>query len=139
MATDINNQLVEEVFNLMRELKGEMNLNGAENELTLHQLQVISFIEKNKKVKMTDVADRFQITTPSATSLINTLAKKGYIKRTADEADRRTVFVSLAPRTEEYIKKINALKAAKITSLLSFLSDDDKKQLLKIVVTMFKD
>ncbi|MBU6388461.1 MarR family transcriptional regulator [Patescibacteria group bacterium] len=54
------------------------------------RIETMKFISEHHKPKMKDIADYLSITAPSATSLVNGLAKSGLVTSCIDRSDRRT-------------------------------------------------
>lgn len=136
MDKDINNQIIELVFSLSRVMKGQMQFSSAHATLSLLQIQVLLFINQEKEVQMKDLAGNFTITLPTATSLSDNLMKEGLIKRSRNEEDRRVVTLSLSAKGKEMLKKIMEARNKKIKTLLSYLSEEEKKDFLSILTSL---
>ncbi|GAT74151.1 regulatory protein MarR [Microbacterium sp. HM58-2] len=59
------------------------------------QLAVLSTLHMHGRRTITALAERERVTAPSMTSMINGLEEQGYVRRTADEEDRRRVQVEI--------------------------------------------
>ena len=59
----------------------------------MHVIEAVSRLEKLQKNTMSQVASRLHISSGALTTSVNTLIKKGYLKRSADPNDRRIVLV----------------------------------------------
>lgn len=131
---DVNTQLTDAIFTLSRHMKER--LSGELGHLTLVQLQTLAFLRKNNNITMTDIANYFKIELPSATSLINKLVKAKLVSRKEDLEDRRLVRICLTAKGEKLVDIAIKERSRKIEKNLSYLSMDDKKQLLRILQTM---
>ena len=131
--TGINDQLAEIIFAIPRIVKEEMAFDSDTSQLTVLQLQALIFIKRKKIVSMGDVASQFKISLPTATVLSDKLVNTGLIKRIRSEKDRRIVDVSFTEKGENLLKKAMKQRHQKINKMLSYLSLEDKKQLLRIL------
>ena len=85
---------------------------------------------------MNEIAKHFGISKPTATTLLDKLIEMKLAKRTADEEDRRIIQVSLTTKGTEFMKKAMEHRKKKMGLMLSFLSERDKKELLRILQTL---
>ena len=96
------------------------------------QLITLFYIAEHKDCKMKDIATFLCITPPSATSMINNLENKGFIKRTNNRIDRRTITLSLTTKGITHIKKSYGLIENKMTEIFSPLNTEDQQALINI-------
>jgi len=68
--------------------------NGVEPYAWL-RIETLTYVRDQKAPSMSDIAQYFSITAPSATSLINALVKSGLVTRTVDARDKRASRISL--------------------------------------------
>jgi len=101
-------------------------------ETTLFQDEILKYIKVNKFVTVGSIAGEFSISLSSATQLINRLAKKGWLKRTQDESDRRNVFISLTASGINKINKFSKNNSNKNFAPFMSLNSTDLKNLIRI-------
>lgn len=133
MAENSNNKIIELIFNLSRLVRSGMSFDSGSRHLTLHQLQTLLLISREKNITMADIARNFHITKPSATVLINSLVNKGYLKRTTGKVDRREIKISLAKKGQNLLNKAAKERSLKINKILSYISEKEKKRLGEIL------
>ena len=131
-----SSKLVEEIFNLSRLFKESMSFNKDACHLTMGQVQGLIFIKHSKKVQMRDIASKFNIELPSATSLVDNLVKENLVLRSNDPQDRRAVLISLSAKGKKLLTDAIKEREKKVEKMLSFLSEKDKKDLLRITRKM---
>jgi DNA-binding MarR family transcriptional regulator len=136
MADEINNQILEAIFNLGREFKGSMSDNSEHSHLTMLQCQALECIKKNVGTHMGDIASHFSTTMPTATALVDKLITAKLVKRENDAKDRRIVKISLTKPGEKLLLETKKHRADKMKKLLSYLSEQDKLDLLRILKTL---
>ena len=64
-------------------------------------IETLVYIRDHAGLSMKDIADYLSITAPSATSLVNALAKKGLVERRIDPRDKRALRVYLTKKGKE--------------------------------------
>jgi len=70
--------------------------------LTGRQMEAVVLIAHRRRVSMGEFADGLEISRAAASELVARLLEKGVVRREADPADRRVVYVRLAGRAEGY-------------------------------------
>ncbi len=133
MADEINNQILEALFKLVRNFKGSMTGSFKHFHLTMLQTDALTCIKNHKGTNMGDIATHFSTTMPTATSLIDKLIDMKYVKRENDPKDRRIVRVALTKAGEKLLAEALKQRANKMEKLLSYLSSQDKIELLRIL------
>jgi DNA-binding MarR family transcriptional regulator len=95
----------------------------------MRQTKTLFFLSDGPR-RMSDVARRLRVETPSATSMIDRLAAKGLVERGQDPADRRAVVCSLTQAGMDAIEEFWAQRTARTESLAEVLSTEE----LEVVV-----
>ena len=138
MSLDENQNLFESIFKLTRVLRTR-EPHGVKNpDLTILQIHTLIFVSKNQPIPMHEIAESFQITKPTATSLIDALMKLGYVSRVEDKEDRRVTRIKLSKKGEEFLQKNMSKTNSKINNILNYLTPADKKSLKRIINTINK-
>lgn len=109
--------------------------------LTLPQLETLWFVHESEEPLMRDVAQYLKVKAPSATALIEELAKGGLLVRVANPKDRREVRVRLTKKGEQVLASLIAHKTRVIEDILSVLTKKERNEfitLLRSVVTAHK-
>ncbi|HWU24704.1 MAG TPA: MarR family transcriptional regulator [Candidatus Paceibacterota bacterium] len=109
------------------------------DELSMTQFEVLWFVSCVPSISMDAIAERLSIKPPSATALITTLERKGYIKRSRDPKDRRVVNVALTPSAKRQLGTLQKRKDRMFESLLSKLSAKDRKEFIRLLTILTKD
>jgi DNA-binding MarR family transcriptional regulator len=74
---------------------------------------------------MSDLAHQLGISPSTLSSLVDRLVESGFVNRSADSRDRRTVLVSLAPAGDQLLDQFNELGTDALRSLLEQLTDSE--------------
>jgi DNA-binding MarR family transcriptional regulator len=133
MADEINNQILEALFKLVKDFKGSMSDSFKHSHLTMLQCEAMLCIKKHKQAHMGDIANHFATTMPTATALIDKLIGTKYVKRENDAKDRRIVRINLTKSGEKLLSESIKQKTSKMDKLLSYLPKQDKLNLLRIL------
>ncbi len=108
----------------------------AESNLTdcsfLH-LHTLHYLETNGAASMKDVANFLHITPPSATSLVNSLVRRGFLSRVNNESDRRVVKLALTKTGRSLLQNSFKRMLALVEKNINRLSETEKKTLLAII------
>jgi DNA-binding MarR family transcriptional regulator len=136
MADEINNQILEAIFKLGRNFKGSMSNSFKHSHSTMLQCEAMLCIKKNKNTNMGDIAEHFSTTMPTATSLIDKLIDAKYVKRENDPKDRRVVRINLTKSGEKLLDESTKQRTEKMNKLLSYLPEQDKLELVRILSTL---
>ena len=116
----------------VRNLTHEKAIQKNDKNASFLQLITLRFI-KYKRPTMKEVADYLTITAPSATSLVNNLAKDELVKREEEKGDRRIVRIVITQKGERHLKKGMEYLFQKIKKNLEVLSQKEQEELAKIL------
>ena len=120
---------------IYRQLKKEKKQLGP---FSLLRLEVLRYIAEKKNPLMKEVADYFCITPPSVTSLIDSLVKSKVVKRVYDENDRRVIRLFITSKGKEELKKGIRRINSNMKKILSQLSIEELKNLVRILEKLSK-
>ncbi|HEX5622441.1 MAG TPA: MarR family transcriptional regulator [Solirubrobacteraceae bacterium] len=69
-------------------------------ELTLPQYHLLEALREDSELPVGELADRAGVAPPTATRMLDCLARDGFVERRHSESDRRSVLVRLTDRGE---------------------------------------
>ena len=75
-------------------------------DLTQRQFAVLAAIHADGRCRMGLIARNLGVSMPTATGLINRLARAGYVRRVASPADRRQVMVELTAKGQGRVRQL---------------------------------
>jgi len=109
----------------------------SEYGLTTEQHLVLMTIKRiSGPVRITDIARWLDRSVNSVSMIIDRMVKAGLVRRTRDRKDRRTVFVTMTSKAEEAYIPATAAGWRLIQEILSPLSDEDKRNLIRLLETI---
>jgi Transcriptional regulators len=104
---------------LIKALSQSMPDDARREGVSVAQVRVLVHLNEYGPQTMGALAGGLQITTPSATGLINPLVEMGYVVRERSEHDRRVVTVGLSPHAQELSESILAQRRSEVQTALS--------------------
>jgi len=82
--------------------------------LTRAQFSILNHLWQKDQIPFKELAERCFCTRPTVTGIVDTLEKKGFVQRTHNLHDRRSIFVTLTPEGHNL-----ELKAPKLEDMFS--------------------
>jgi DNA-binding MarR family transcriptional regulator len=105
---------------------------------SLSHFEALKFIGQSGNSTMKDIANRLNITPPSASSLIDTLVAKELVSRVEVPGDRRSINIVLTPKANVLLSSIYGQKDSIFREMFSKLSSEDKETLAHILIKCIK-
>jgi DNA-binding MarR family transcriptional regulator len=106
------------------------------SKITLPQLFILSYLDKDGSLKMKDLAHLMFVTTAAATGIINRLVRCGYVRRAYDPKDRRVIYIELTDKGSELARKANHHKRQMLLDLFGALSKGERDNYLSVLTYM---
>lgn len=106
---------------------------GSRPDLTMAQVSILLTLIDSGPIRMTELAARERVRTPTTTVAIRRLEKLSLVKRSRDPSDMRAVLVEVTP--EGLIQYQDALDARRtyLAELLGRLTDDERADLVRAI------
>ena len=101
-------------------------------EFTPLHLHAATALAEKGHMKMSELAKRLALTTPSTTQLVDKLVDKKVIERFYDSKDRRTVCIKLTAFGKKVVTKMEYEESKVALEILGVLSETELKNLLDI-------
>lgn len=104
---------------------------GSQPDLTMAQISILLTLLDSGPIRMTELATRERVRTPTTTVAIRRLEKLGLVKRTRDTSDMRAVLVEVT--AEGQVQYAEALEARRthLAELLRRLSHEELADLVR--------
>lgn len=131
--SDINNKLIINLRDLSHTMRFLSEGKGSQKRI------LIILSEENRKMTQSELTNRLGIQPGSASEIIAKLESAGYIKRTPNQTDRRTLDIELT--TEGFKAAKNAIneRMERHKEMFSCLSDEEKNNLLLLLEKLSSD
>ena len=125
MAADLQRILSKLIIVLRR----SDNQAGTRPDLTLAQLSILLTLLDSGPIRMTELAARERVRTPTTTVAIRRLEKLGLVKRSRDPSDMRAVLVEVTPEGLVQHGEALATRRAYLAAMLTRLSEEERSDL----------
>lgn len=102
---------------------------GSRPDLTLAQLSILLTLLDSGPIRMTELATRERVRTPTTTVAIRRLEKLGLVKRSRDPSDMRAVLVEVTPEGLVQHGEALASRRAYLAAMLTRLTDEERTDL----------
>ena len=97
-------ELLVDFFNIFHAWEAEA-VNSLKTKLTILEIHTIEALGRRPSIKMRDLAEIMEISTPSVTAVVDKLEKKGFARRQTTPSDRRVFLIELTPKGLELFVK----------------------------------
>ena len=125
LAGDLQ-RVLSKLFNVLRRADTQR---GPRPDLTLAQISILLTLLDSGPIRMTELATRERVRTPTTTVAIRRLEKVGLVKRSRDPSDMRAVLVEVTPEGQvQYTEALDASRT-QLAMMLGKLSDEERKNL----------
>ena len=110
--------------------RGDPN-RASQPDLTMAQISILLTLLDSGPIRMTELATRERVRTPTTTVAIRRLENVGLVKRSRDPSDMRAVLVEVTPQGQVQYQEALQARRTHLAELLSRLSDDERADLVR--------
>lgn len=101
--------------------------------VSISELWALDFVIRNEAVTMRELAQASMLKCSSATTLVDRLLERGFVKRERSEEDRRVIHVLPASKGRAIWQKIQEKRRECLERVFGVLSEKEREQYLKIL------
>lgn len=135
-VTDLASDLQRVLSRLVIVMRRGDSATGSRPDLTLAQVSILLTLLDSGPIRMTELAARERVRTPTTTVAIRRLENLGLVKRSRDPSDMRAVLVEVTPKgVVEYQEALEARRIY-LAELLSRLSDGERADLVRALTPL---
>jgi DNA-binding MarR family transcriptional regulator len=102
----------------------------AELRATPGQLSLLRVLVEHERCTMQELADLLVVTPSTVTAMVKRLLAQGYVERSRDEVDWRTVWVNPTERGRQAVNVFVCRRLASLQRRLEQLSEDERSSLI---------
>jgi len=124
-------ELIHDMDKFTNQLIVQWNINFNE-DLGISHILVLSHLKKNGKSKPSDIAKILGLTPPTLSYLSDKLVRKKLAVRTADESDRRIIFLEITDAGVELLGRATAEGQKLRRNLFEKLDEQERELLAKL-------
>ena len=127
---EVINDVLVNLFNEILRLEEEAIITDKYKDISNNDMHIIEAVGLGGG-NMSSIAAKLKITVGSLTTSMNSLVKKGYVKRERGEEDRRVVYISLSDKGKKAFIHHARFHKEMITSIMDEFDDDEKRILIR--------
>ena len=132
MSNKLNQDIIEAIFNVFKSVKHNISKDYEKLPVTPVQFEALHCVRKNKEITMSQISEYFKTTLPTTTALIDKLISAKLAVRKNDPKDRRVIKIAITSQGEKVLDEAEKHRTIVMNKMLSYLSENDKKELLRI-------
>lgn len=121
--------MIREIFELRQQLRARfislLEPMAFPPDLTMRQMHVLLTIANTDGLKMNELGDRFGVSKPTATGLIDRLADRGLVKKLRDPDDRRVRRLQLTDAGRDTLSQLDSAFSRVLGEAVSLLDRDE--------------
>ena len=133
-VSDFADRINEVMPVILREFSRKQSSELLKGKVTLTQILILEFLERQGIIKMTDIARFMKVSTAATTGIVERLVKSGYVVRTFQEGDRRIVRIKINSRGLELVRRVALERHKMLISIFGKVSDQDRFDYLRILM-----
>jgi DNA-binding MarR family transcriptional regulator len=99
-------------------------------QLTIQQLRVMRILYNEGPTRVSVLAQRLAVSTPTVTGILDRLVQRGMTAREDDPNDRRVVLNVLTAEGHRVIERLHPIQSDRLHAVVSRLSEDDQQALV---------
>lgn len=107
--------------------------------ISLPEWKLLGQLADNGNMKLVKLADLLGVEAPLVTSLVDSLEKKGLVKRTNDPQDRRAKVLEGTTKSIKILEEIEPKVKARVRILIHGITEEEIATCLKVLDTIVKN
>jgi DNA-binding MarR family transcriptional regulator len=94
---------------------------------------VLGLLRDQGRLSPSELGDRLIVTRATVTGLLDSLERRGFVRRVANPDDRRSIFVEITPEGLEVLHEVRTLIHRNEKAWMSVLSDDELRDYIALL------
>ena len=125
------NSILVNLFRDVMDLEPRAIITSEYHDITNNDMHVIEAVGLGEPKNMSAIAKVLSVTMGTLTIAMNSLVKKGYVKRTRGKEDRRVVYISLSEKGKGAYQHHEKFHRHMIDEILKDLTEEETEALMK--------
>ena len=135
---DVLHDILVKLFQEVLDIESKALITPEFKDISVNDMHIIEAIGEKEPKNMSSVAKIMSVTVGTLTIAINSLVKKGYVKRERSEQDRRVVYIMLTAKGKLAYRQHESFHKKMTEALIRHLSPEETELLVK-ALTNLKD
>jgi DNA-binding MarR family transcriptional regulator len=123
----------ESFFRATRRLRARANRFPGDAGLSLPQYHLLEALRETLELPVGELADRAGVAPPTATRMLDCLARDGFVERRHSETDRRSVLVRLTAEGEQAVDKAQDVIEAWRRQVFESLAPEEREPAARLL------
>ena len=133
---DTFNHILVSLFNEIMDIEEKAIITESFQDITNNDMHVIEAIGIGTPKNMSAIAKQLHVTTGTLTISMNSLVKKGYVKRERSERDRRVVYIMLTAKGKLAYRHHAEFHRKMTEALVEGLDPEETKLLVRALTNL---
>ena len=133
---DTFNHILVSLFNEIMDIEEKAIITESFQDITNNDMHVIEAIGIGTPKNMSAIAKQLHVTTGTLTISMNSLVKKGYVKRERSERDRRVVYIMLTAKGKLAYRHHAEFHRKMTEALVEGLDPEETKLLVRALANL---
>jgi DNA-binding MarR family transcriptional regulator len=116
-------------FALQKKIYDSIKKEVKDMNCSIPQIELMKHLKEHHSISLTETAQLLSVSKPSASVMIDGMEARGMVRRTIPESDRRSVVITLTPKSVATIRTIEEKKKKVIAVLLKKMSPKERSDL----------
>ena len=122
-------RLVELLYQINRRVWKLISPVFKREQLSITELLVLKIMSRKKTSRVTELATMIGVPSSTITGILDRLVQQGFLQRSQDPSDRRSVCMTATPKLETFMRNWTAPIEAMLRARLRSLAESRKKRL----------
>ena len=97
--------------------------------VTIQQLRVMTILYNDEPRRVSLLARRLNVSTPTMTGILDRLVRQGLITRQDDPEDRRVVLNALTEKGQSLIERFQPVQSERLRAIVNQLPSDERQEI----------
>jgi DNA-binding MarR family transcriptional regulator len=126
------------LMDIHREIEMFAEIVGSKLGMHVRQIEILEILYNHPDMRLTpaQLADDVHLTRSTMTGNLDSLQKKGFIKRESHPDDRRMLLITLTQEGIDFCKKAMPQRYAHVLRVMKGMSDDERQNLKEIYLKL---
>jgi DNA-binding MarR family transcriptional regulator len=131
-------ELLRETFQRLQSSADEISAAWTDAQVTMQQLRVMAILYHEGPTRVSDLARRLSVSTPTITGILDRLVKQRVTYRMNDSRDRRVVLNNLTHNGRELVERLMPAQDDRIALALTRLTADERLNLFQSMTSLLR-
>lgn len=138
MAVDDLADLLRETVQRLQPTAQEISAAWSDAQVTMQQLRVMTILFHEGPTRVSDLARRLSVSTPTITGILDRLVRQRITYRMSDSRDRRVVLNNLTQSGRELVEKLMPCHDDRATLAIARLNGEDRMRLGESLTSLLR-